>query len=123
MDWFYIIVLIVATVILIIGLTIVGITITNQINKNPFPDFQNNCPDFWTLNKTICSPPVNGINMPKPDKYTGGLVEHPGVTVADGKITSIDIGGTNWTSVCDKSSWAKTNGLYWDGVANNNTCV
>jgi hypothetical protein len=124
MDWFYTIVLIIAIVILIGALTVVGITITSQVKNNPFPDFQNTCPDFWSLNGSMCSPPVDGINTPGPDKFTGiqPNVQHAGVTVSNGAIKSLDIGGVNWTSVCDKSSWANMNGIYWDGVTNNNAC-
>jgi hypothetical protein len=124
MDWFYTIVLIIAIVILIGALTVVGITITSQVKNNPFPDFQNTCPDFWSLNGSICSPPTDGINTPGPDKFTGiqPNVQHAGVTVSNGAIKSLDIGGVNWTSVCDKSSWANMNGIYWDGVTNNNAC-
>jgi len=126
MAWFYTIVLIIAIVILIIALTIVGTTITNQTKNNPFPDFQNICPDFWSLKGTVCSP-TSKINIPTPDKFTGlqGLqptITHAGVSVSGGEITGLDISDANWTSVCDKSSWAIMNGIYWDGVVNNNTC-
>jgi len=124
MAWFYTIVLIIATIILVAALTVVGITITSQVKNNPFPDFQNTCPDFWSLDKTVCSPPANGINTPAPDKFTGlqPRVQHAGVSVSNGKILAMDITGSKWTSVCDKASWAKINGIYWDGVSNNNSC-
>jgi hypothetical protein len=124
MAWFYTIVLIIAIVILIGALTVVGITITNKVKNNMFPDYQNTCPDFWTLNGTICSPPVDGINTPSPDKFEGiqPSIQHAGVSISDGTITGLDIGAKNWTSVCDKTSWANMNGVYWDGVANNNSC-
>ena len=124
MAWFYTIVLIIAIIILVVALTIVGITITNKVKNNSFPDFQNTCPDFWSLDKTVCSPPSSGINTPGPDKFTGlqPSIQHAGVSISNGKVKTLDIVGSNWTSVCDKASWAKANGVYWDGVSNNNSC-
>jgi hypothetical protein len=119
MAWFYTIVLVVATVILILALTIVGIAITKTGNKAPFPDFQNTCPDFWTLSGSVCSPPITGVNVPT---GTQPALQHTGVTVSNNKISAIDIGSSNWTSLCDKQSWASSNGIFWDGVANNNGC-
>ena len=119
MDWYYIIVLIIATILLIFGLTVVGIAMTKSGNKANFPDFQNTCPDFWTLSGSVCSPPVSGINVPKGTKP---VLQHTGVTLDNNEISAIDIGSSNWTSICDKSSWANTNKIYWDGVSNNNSC-
>jgi hypothetical protein len=124
MAWFYTIVLVIAIIILIIALTVVGTTITGNLKNNPFPEFQNTCPDFWSTNGTVCSPPADGINTPGPDKFKGvqPRVKHAGVSVSGNKINTLDNGGINWTSVCDKASWSKTNGIYWDGVTNNNSC-
>lgn len=119
MAWFYTIVLVIATIILIIALTVVGIVMTRTGNKTTFPDFQNSCPDFWTLSGTLCHPPVSGINVPV---GTPPALEHTGVNVSNNEIASIDIGSTNWASVCDKATWANSNHIFWDGVSNNNTC-
>ena len=120
---FYTIVVIIAIVILIIALTVVGVTLTNKKNNIPFPDYQNTCPDFWSLdsNGTTCKPVLN-MNTPSPNKASIA-VKHDGVTSQNNVISSVDISEDKWVSVCDKSSWAKKSGILWDGVANNNTCV
>jgi hypothetical protein len=121
---FYTIVIIIAIVILVIALTIVGVTLANKKNTAPFPDYQNTCPDFWTLdtNGTTCKIPTSSINTPAPNKALIAI-KHDGVTSQDNIISSIDVSDDKWVSVCDKSSWAKKAGILWDGVTNNNTCV
>jgi hypothetical protein len=119
---FYTIVIIIAIVILVIALTIVGVTLANKKNTAPFPDYQNTCPDFWTLSDdgTTCN--KSDLNTPPPNKAKIA-VNHDGVTSNDYVISSINISDDKWVSVCDKSSWAKKSSILWDGVANNNTCV
>ena len=65
------------------------------------------------------------MNLPSPDKFTGTKpVNHLGVKLSEGEtqILSIDIGENNWTGKCEKASWAKRNGIFWDGVVNTNEC-
>jgi hypothetical protein len=121
---FYTIVIIIAIVILVIALTVVGVTLSNKKNTIPFPDYQNTCPDFWTLenNGTTCKPPLSNMNTPSPNKAVVAA-KHDGVTSVNKTITTIDVRDDNWVSICDKSSWAKKSGILWDGVTNNNTCV
>jgi hypothetical protein len=121
---FYTIVVIIAIIILVIMLTIIGVTLKNKENKIPFPDYENTCPDFWTLdssgNNSKCIPST--MNTPSPNK-AAIAVKHDGVASINNKITSIDIDQEKWVSVCDKSSWARKAGILWDGVTNNNTCT
>ena len=121
---FYTIVIIIAIIILVIALTIIGVTLTNKKNNIEFPDYQNTCPDFWTLDSggNICNP--NGMNEPL-DIKVANAANHSGVTANKGntKIENINISQDNWVSVCDKASWAKKAGILWDGVTNNNTCT
>lgn len=121
---FYTIVIIIAIVILVIALTIVGVTLTNKKNTIPFPDYQNICPDFWKLESdgNTCTPPSSNLNTPPPNK-AAVAVKHDGVASVTNVISSIDVSDDKWTSVCDKSSWAKKSNILWDGVTNNNTCV
>ena len=127
---YYTIVLIIAIILLVIALTVVGITIRSGSNKKQFPTFQNTCPDFWTSSTTndiiTCSPPPSGINTPSPEKFVGNNapISHEGVTIdADKKvITSINLDKTKWMSICDQSKWSAMNGIMWDGVSNNNSC-
>ena len=124
---YYTIVLIIAIVVLISSLSIVGVMMTTGSNKIDFPEFQNTCPDYWTLDGTICKPPISKINVPNSAAFAGSSpsVAHAGVVINQGpppSITSLDLTTSNWTSICDKSSWAKMNGIVWDGVSNTNQC-
>jgi hypothetical protein len=119
---FYTIVIIIAIIILVIALTIVGVTLANKKNTMPFPDYQNTCPDFWTLSNDGITCNKSDLNTPPPNKAKIA-VNHDGVTTINNVISSINISDDKWVSVCDKSSWAKKSGSLWDGVANNNTCA
>jgi hypothetical protein len=124
MSWFYTIVGGVAVITLIIALTVMGMVLASNNSKVTFPTYQNICPDFWTVNGTTCSPSSFGLNTPSPDKFMGNpaSIIHTGVDISNNKIIKIDSSTASWSGVCDQGSWAKTNGIYWDGVANNNTC-
>lgn len=121
---FKVIVVIIAVILLVGALTLIGITLSKKSRTNPFPEYQENCPDFWTLKNTVCVPDT--INTPPPRNFTGAkaTVKHPGVIIDSktNRIVSLDITQDNWASVCDKSKWANMNNILWDGVANINTC-
>jgi hypothetical protein len=127
---FYSIVLLIAIIILIIALTIVGLTLKKKQNVKPFPDFKNTCPDFWTVDATdgLCKPSATTpINTPLPAKVHSYVnanvpVVTSGSTATDKKIDSIDPDDSKWASVCTKTKWAKNVGILWDGVTNNNDC-
>jgi len=118
---YYTAVLIIATILLVIALTMVGITIVARGSKTAFPEFQNSCPDFWTLSGTVCSP-SSAINTPNLNQIDITKTEHKGVVIADNQIKSVDISPTNWVSICDKTQWATANKILWDGVSNYNSC-
>jgi hypothetical protein len=122
---FYTIVIIIAVILLIGALSVIGITLTKNKQTNAFPEYQENCPDFWTLNGTICSP--NASNTPPPSKFVGikPSVNHTGVMISNDKksIVSLDTNPDNWSSICDKYKWSNLNGILWDGVSNINTCA
>jgi hypothetical protein len=130
---YYTIVLVIAIILLIISLSVIGVTLTSGSNKKNFPEFHDTCPDYWTLttdgDNIVCTPPSSGINTPDQLAYVGNshTVTHAGVTAVKNSsnkwsITKLDLSSSNWMSICDKSSWAKKNKLVWDGVSNNNTC-
>ena len=124
---FYSIVLIIAIIILIIALTIVGLTLNKKKNVKPFPDFKTTCPDFWSYNTSgLCIPSTPPINTPLPAKvnnYVNANVITSGNSSSDKKIVSIDPDESKWASVCTKTKWAKNVGIQWDGVTNNNACL
>ena len=120
---FYSIVLLIAIIILIIALTIVGLTLNKKKNVKPFPDFKTTCPDFWTVDATdgLCKPSnTTPINTPLPAKVNSYV--NTNVITSDKKIVSIDPDNSKWASVCTKTKWAKNVGILWDGVTNNNDC-
>lgn len=121
---YYTIVLVIAVILLIVALVFVGIMLTKRGKNIPFPDYQAVCPDFWLVDGSMCRPPPGGYNTPSPDKFSGSSpsIEHTGVNVKDNKVVSIDTTTANWANLCSKSSWAKINGIFWDGVANTNQC-
>jgi hypothetical protein len=123
---YYTIVLIIATIILISALVVVGISLTSGQNKKAFPEYQYICPDYWNANGTRCYPSSFGVNIPSPDKFTGNVpsIQHTGISLSSDKkaIEIIDTNDGNWSGLCDKSSWARTNGIFWDGVSNSNQC-
>jgi hypothetical protein len=95
-------------------------------NANVFPEYQNSCPDYWTINEqNVCIPSM--INTPSPSRFLKKEIKHSGVSFNDDtkptKITSLDVGETNWVSLCEKSRWAYANGILWDGITNNNSCA
>jgi hypothetical protein len=121
---YYTIVLVIAVILLVVALIFVGIMLTTRGKNIPYPDYQNACPDFWSVDGSICKPPQTDVNTPSPDKFIGStpLIKHDGVKLDGKKVVSIDTSADNWANLCSKTSWAKSNGIFWDGVANTNQC-
>jgi hypothetical protein len=61
MDSFYLYVSIAALVILILILTVIGVSLTNLQSLDSFPPTRNACPDYWDVssNPAYCGVPVN----------------------------------------------------------------
>jgi len=121
---YYTIVLVVAVILLIVSLVFVGMMLNTRGRKAPFPEYQSVCPDFWIVDGSMCRPPLGGYNTPSPDKFSGTapLIQHTGVTIKGNTVVSLDTSPTSWSNLCSKTSWAKMNGIFWDGVANTNQC-
>ena len=114
MEVFYIAVLTIATAILILILTSVGVLIRKSNTEVPWPPTAGRCPDFWTevsegVDKGKCY--HTGVNP--------GLAGSAAI-LAIAASTAIDF--SNKTT-CDNRTWAKTNGVDWDGVSNYNKCT
>lgn len=64
MDSFYLYVSIAALVILILILTVVGVSLTKLQSLDSFPPTRNACPDYWDVssNPAYCGVPVNNTN-------------------------------------------------------------
>lgn len=127
---YYTIVVIIAIILLITILTITGVLITSNMNNKPFPDYINNCPDYWKMttdnNNSICYPPESGINIPDNSNFLGSnpSIVHSGVNLNEKKdrVISIELDNSKWIDICDKNNWAKQNGVLWDGISNYNLC-
>jgi len=115
MDNFHIITLVVASVSLILVLTIAGILLKKDEDSQKFPTSHKDVPDGWERS-------VNTSN----DVYTlthiagvGDVYTNPATQVADGVFT-----GAVWKDIdiCEKKKWADQNNVYWDGVTTYNGC-
>ena len=141
MDPFYLIVLSIASVVLIVLLTFIGIQLSKpSITVPVFPPSYNTCPDYWDINsdgycvipKTNSSKNVgslrqnasttsNGIDKDLNTSNTPGLKS----TTSDQLIDFADKG---WGSTpdairCTQKKWAADNGnILFDGVSNFNGC-
>jgi hypothetical protein len=138
MDYFYIIVLSVAVAILIILLTIVGIGLkkhggfSNSNTGGAWPPIESTCPDYWTIDpsdpkyclvppidRSTGSPPRNSGSIYKENSIDSGFsTATRGYDASNKKIDFTD----PYYTACNKQSWAKKWGIYWDGYTNYNGC-
>lgn len=134
MDSFYLIVLSVAAVLLIITLTYIGIKMTTTIKQSTiFPPNYSECPDYWTMTNdlTACVIPKYGAGA----KNIGKIYDANGSNALTNKNTyglstnkqNINFNDMDWnkngqSSVCAHKSWARANGILWDGISNYNSC-
>jgi hypothetical protein len=134
MDIFYTIVLTIATVLLILLLTYIGLTINNKKKTSiqTFPPNSATCPDYWDISPTdssLCLIPKLGY------KNTGDIYDSTGaVTIKpstsfgyESSNKTMNFNDAKWdttgvTSICAKKKWANNRGIIWDGVSNNNSC-
>jgi len=139
MDYFYIIVSAVLIVFFIIILTYYGIVMQKQLKQNQSypPQPPSACPDYWTLGADgSCNIPNFG------SKNTGKLYDKSNKIVLSNKSGStgytsgynikdgnsiVNFSDNGWSSgatsaLCNKSAWANTYNVVWDGVTNYNGC-
>ena len=105
MDRFHIITLSVASVALILILTVTGILLLNDKRSQKFPTAHAKCPDGWT-------------HTPGTGSDSGKCIydrdnENNGDANADHDIND---------DICLNKAWADQNGIYWDGVTTYNSC-
>ena len=99
-----------ASIILFIAVLVIACIALYYINKNkkkgPFPDKTQLCPDYWEDRSTDAdgSKCLNVKNLGKSRNRTMDFTK---------SIWKGDQG------ICNKSEWANTSGLSWDGVTNN----
>lgn len=132
MESFHIIVLVVASVSLILVLTVAGILIKKDKGSQKFPTSHKDVPDGWTKAETS-----EGIDTKHTLTHTGvpvtagspihnytnptrkGTDTDNKPAVADGVFT-----GPIWKDIdiCKKKKWADKNQVYWDGITTYNGC-
>jgi hypothetical protein len=147
MEPFYLIVLAIATIVLILLLTFIGLMMKKQNTSDVFPPVANTCPDGWTYdavsNACLFGQDNYGYNSAgtayvKTDAYkvfdnlrdnSANIIYRVDATNAGIKGFKLDPvnGAPIWntgglTSLCSQKSWANKNQLLWDGVSNYNSC-
>ena len=111
-------VLLIASVLLILGLIIIGIFILKNVENSAYPPIISDCPDYWnvgydTSQKKICT--HNSINTSRSSDTTCRRYE-VSLSAANG-TTDADI-------ICEKNKWAKRCNVHWDGITNNSkACI
>jgi hypothetical protein len=108
----------IAILILILALAFVGWTMTKSKDMVKFPQLQNTCPDYWTVNASgHCEQPT-GINK---GNKTLTADSTRGITATD-----FDPNHAGWSAagdaVCAKKKWASDLGITWDTITNANYC-
>lgn len=78
MEFFYIVVSIVAVIVLILALTFIGIMINNGKQTQSFPPNTSQCPDLWIPDGSFCH--FNGFNNGNYKSYTSGVGKRPAGT-------------------------------------------
>jgi hypothetical protein len=140
MDWFRIVVLSVALIILILLLVFIGILLSQGKKDQAWPPVTNTCPDYWlvTDDGKGCQIPGNrGANSLNIGTMYGNL---PGNIPAQGQALSTTFVNYNnpsayvkdpngdyidldkFSGVCQKQCWSNQFNLVWDGVSNYNNC-
>jgi len=147
MDGFYTTILTVASIILILMLTYVGILLYYAKSDEVFPPYQKPCPDYWDVDSSgKCIYPIANTarNLGELVKETDSTVANydkkikanlatqtPGVTQysSDSDPTVIDFSVDGWKTafnkpspLCNKKAWADYFNIEWDGVTNTNQC-
>ena len=108
------IVLTIAIVVLLIALIVLGIFLSKSMFEDTYPPVISDCPDYWdvsynTANDVICTN-ISTINSGK------GTNECSNYEVNQFLNEGTEINDV----ICNKQKWAKSCGITWDGVTNNN---
>jgi hypothetical protein len=133
MDIYYIIVLSIATIILILMLTYIGITSVYRKGGAVYPPKASPCPDRWQSSVTdpsSCNIPAYGSPNTGSiyDSATKSLTLKTSTTPGlNTNNNYINFANSDWTkggmtTICGQKSWAIQNNIVWDGVSNYNKC-
>jgi hypothetical protein len=121
---FMIIVIGIASFILIVSLTYIGI-ILSRTSLTEFPPVANTCPDGWGIDASgnCIIPPSTSSNLGSFNPSDTNSI--PASSLNDSKTTfnPNDNGwARNGSSICGKKTWANSYNIHWDGISNYNSC-
>jgi len=108
------IVLLVASILLILGLIIIGISIAKSVENSAYPPVISDCPDYWDVSYNSAKQKIcikNSINT-SPNISDASCVSYPTALYSVNGSSIDDI-------ICEKSKWAKKCNVQWDGISNN----
>ena len=123
MERFHIITLVVASVSLILVLTIAGILLTKDKRSQKFPTSHKDVPDGWNKIEDKSGDTLNGYKLTHINiGDSGGTTEYTNPTTYTD--TSVLFTGAVWEDIdiCIKKAWADQNNVYWDGITTYNGC-
>jgi len=111
---FYKSILVLATISLIIILSIFGVILSNMSKKQVYPSNISKCPDYYSLVSGTCVSNDTLYSKSNDSKCKN----------LDYKSEVYNVSGMGPTSgLCLKKKWANDCGVSWDGITNNsNIC-
>ena len=122
--------LIVATVVLIVALSTVGVIIANDSSNIDFPPRVDSCPDYW-VHASYLKDPNNVTNISSDEIDVKSLNEeciniknlgscNPQDQIMDFNAAPYNNEGSSGPSsgMCAKYKWAKQCNITWDGITN-----
>jgi len=132
MDYFFKITILVATIILILVLTYIGITMENNnyASVKAFPPTYGKCPDYWNSVKhgdnILCKVPLpkelsGNPNVGSIYDESNNLILNTANTI-EFQNNVIEFDEKKWGGVCEMKRWADRYGIVWDGITNYNKC-
>jgi hypothetical protein len=109
-------VLLIASVLLILGLIIIGIFILKNVENSAYPPVIGDCPDYWD---------VYYNNNQKKCRHKNINAEDVSARCRDYPVAEFSATGTSAADIlCAKNKWAKSCNIHWDGITNNSqACV
>ena len=145
MDSFYWIVLAIAVVFLIIGLTATGMMLRHEDEEAVFPKSHAPCPDGWKQKDGKCYlkdertaglefantfdsknyGTVMGSDYEYLETMPDGLVKDQFMNTSKTKLDQTDYGFITFNpdaTICQKKAWADHHKIRWDGITNYNNC-
>lgn len=123
MNEFNTLVLNIAIIILILSLVVVGIILYFSIQNSTFPPFDTQCPTYYKLDPS-------GVECRFDTTTYGsssGRTNYPSLAVPPSNTNCNPVpvstfygnGYSRDEILCSKNRWAKSCGVFWDGVTNN----